>query len=366
LQLAWASCEVVVQVKRGEAEIYRDTVAALPLVDDAARVRMLALPPTRETHAALIKSVEALRLVEVAGDSREPIKRSLRVGYWNAERFSHFDACCELIRGAFDVLLLGEMDIGMARSRQRHCLGEAAAVLGANYAFGSEFLELGLGDANERRIFAGAVNEVGLHGNGILSPMPLVAPALIRLETDGDWFDGRHGERRVGGRSAVAATMDTRDGEILVVNVHLESHSGPEMRAEQMRCLFAAIDRLAPKLPVVIGGDLNTSTLTRTSTDQRFDRSTLIAKDPQRFLHPQPYEPLFRLAKEHGYAWEAANAPGPTERTSDPMAGPLGKIDWFLTRGLAASKPAIIPAVDGQGRMISDHDAIAVTVERRA
>jgi hypothetical protein len=76
-------------------------------------------------------------------------------------------------------------------------------------------------------------------------------------------------------------------------------------------------------------------------------------------------EPLFRLAKEHGYAWEAANEPGPTERTSDPVAGPLGKIDWFLARGLAASKPAIIPAVDGQDRMISYHDAIAVTVERR-
>src|SRR5262245_54343171 len=178
------------QVKGGEAEIYRDTVAALPRVNEAARERMLALRPTRETHAALVDSVDVLRLVEVAGKSREPIKSSLRVGYWNAERFSQFDACCTLIGTAFDVLLLGEMDIGMARSHQRHCLGEAAAVFGANYAFGAEFLELGLGDASERRIFAGAVNKVGLHGNGILSRMPLVAPALVRLETDGNWFDG--------------------------------------------------------------------------------------------------------------------------------------------------------------------------------
>ena len=70
------------------------------------------------------------------------------------------------------------------------------------YAFGVEFLELDLGDAREREWHAGQSNQLGLHGAAILSPHPLGRPALIRLESDGDWFDGRHGERRVGGRIA--------------------------------------------------------------------------------------------------------------------------------------------------------------------
>ncbi len=42
------------------------------------------------------------------------------------------------------------------------------------------------------------------------------------------------------------------------------------------------------------------------------------------------------------------------------------KIDWFLSRGLEASRPAVIEADDPQeGSGLSDHEAIAVTVEAR-
>src|SRR5262249_5614499 len=152
----------------------------------------------------------------------------LRVAYWNAQRFHHFDASCDLIRNAEpDVVMVGELDIGMARTGQRHCLRDAAAALGVSYVFGAEFLELGLGDAEERRRYAGRSNVVGLHGNGILSHLTLENPALIRLEAEGDWFDGRHGERRIGGRCAVAASVAVGAFKVLFVSVHLESHSGP-------------------------------------------------------------------------------------------------------------------------------------------
>src|SRR5262249_11006571 len=160
------------------------------------------------------------------------------------------DACCDLMRNAtLDVVMLGELDIGMARTGQRHCLRDAAAALDACYVFGAEFLELGLGDAEERQRYAGSSNVSGLHGNRILSHLALENPALIRLETDGDWFDGRHGERRIGGRCAVAASVGVGRSKMLFVSVHLESHSGPELRAEQMRRLFDAIDRIAPASP---------------------------------------------------------------------------------------------------------------------
>jgi endonuclease/exonuclease/phosphatase family metal-dependent hydrolase len=356
---------VKVDIKRGSATVHRETVAELPRVSPARRDAMLTLPPDRETHRKLAAEVEALRLLEIGGASDQTKNGPLRVAYWNVQRFHHFQACCALIgRVAPDILLLGELDIGMARTEQRHCVREAAAALGANYVYGTEFLELGLGDESEQRRHAGSRNDVGFHGNGILSPLRLEAPALIRLETDGDWFDGRHGERRVGGRCAVAASVAMGAMRIAVVSVHLESHSGPALRAEQMRRLFDAIDEFAPGQPVVIGGDLNTSTFTRTATGQAFDVAAAVREDPRRLIEPERYEPLFELARARGYEWRAANAVGATERVPAGETAMLGHIDWLLVRGLDVSGPAIVRALDDRGDMISDHELIVATISK--
>jgi endonuclease/exonuclease/phosphatase family metal-dependent hydrolase len=351
-----------VAFREGSATLHRDVAADLPRVGQVARDAMLALPPHRASHQELLDQVAALRLVETRGAGATKGTWPLRIAYWNVQRFHHFDACCALIRRtAPDILLLGEIDIGMARTDQRHCLREAAAALGRTYVFGMEFLELGLGDEAEQRRHAGNRNETGFHGNGILSSLALESPVLIRLETDGDWFDGRHGERRVGGRCAVAASVTMAARQIALVSVHLESHSDPALRAEQMRRLFDAVDQFAPGQPAVIGGDLNTSTFARTTTGPEPERDAAIREDPRRLIEPERYEPLFEIARDREYEWKAANAVGPTER--DPASEPamLGHIDWFLVRGLRVSEPAIIPAVDERGHMISDHEMIAAT-----
>jgi len=346
----------------GSATIHPDVVSALPRVSQVARDAMLAMPPNRASHRELLDRVDALRLVEARAAGAAKRAWPLRIAYWNAQRFPHFDAACALIRRtAPDILLLGEIDIGMARTGQRHCLREAATALEQHYIFGTEFLELGLGDEVEQRRYTGNHNEIGFHGNGILSTLTLESPALIRLENDGDWFDGRHGERRVGGRCAVAASVAVGARKIALVSVHLESHSDPALRAEQMRRLFEAVDEFAPMQPVVVGGDLNTSTFAHRTTGQQLDREPALRADPRRLIEPERYEPLFEIARARGYAWKAANAVGPTER--DPASAPamLGHIDWLLVRGLRASEPAIIPAVDERGAMISDHEMIAAT-----
>ncbi len=169
------------------AEVHRETVAEFPRVSQAARDLMLTLPPERETHRKPVKEVESLRLLENGGTVMGARTGPPRIACWNEQRFHHLDACCVLIRRmAPNILLLGELDIGMARMEQRHCPREAAVALGWNYVFGTEFLELGLGDEKERRRYAGRRNDCGLHGNGILSRLRLEAPALVRLETDGD------------------------------------------------------------------------------------------------------------------------------------------------------------------------------------
>jgi hypothetical protein len=41
---------------------------------------------------------------------------------------------------------------------------------------------------------------------------------------------------------------------------------------------------------------------------------------------------------------------------------PFGRIDWFFSRGLCCTAPAVIPAIDESGQAISDHEALAVTI----
>jgi endonuclease/exonuclease/phosphatase family metal-dependent hydrolase len=250
----------------------------------------------------------------------------------------------------------------MARSGQAHTTQALAERLRTGYAFAVEFLELGLGDAKEQTWHAGEVNEAGLHGAAILGACALERPAVIRLETTGDWFDGRHGERRVGGRIAVAAMVRIARVPVTLVSVHFESHGDPAQRASQMACLIEAIDAYAPGQPVLIAGDLNTSTIGR---DWARGTGTKPALSVERVLDPVPYEPMFEVAAEHGYDWQACNALNVATQRTRPdgtPTPPLGKIDWFLCRDLVASDPATLPAIDGQGIAISDHEALAVTI----
>jgi endonuclease/exonuclease/phosphatase family metal-dependent hydrolase len=339
--------------------------AALVPPSQAERAALLSLPVTRESHAAALARHHTLfERVEVAPPpAAKRLAGSPRIAFWNAERGKYLYASTALLgRLELDALLLCELDLGMARSAQVHTARAFAERLGTGYAFAVEFLELGLGDVREQAWHAGEVNEAGLHGAAILAPCDLGRPAVIRLETAGDWFDGRHGERRVGGRIAVAATVMIDRAPVTLVSVHFESHGAPAQRAAQIGLLIEAIDAYAPAQPVLIGGDLNTSTVSR---DWARGAGVKPVLPTERVLDPAPYEPLFEVALAHGYDWRACNALGvPTQRTraDGTPAAPLGKIDWFLSRDLVARGPATVPAVDGAGRAISDHEVLLVTI----
>ncbi|NJO36935.1 MAG: endonuclease/exonuclease/phosphatase family protein, partial [Rhizobiales bacterium] len=107
---------------------------------------------------------------------------SATVTFWNVERGRHAGAQAALL-GAQNASahLLCELDLGMARTGQRHTTRDLAERLGCSYVFGVEFLELGLGDRREQAAHAGESNEAGLHGAAILSPHPLNRPAVVRL-----------------------------------------------------------------------------------------------------------------------------------------------------------------------------------------
>ncbi|HTO08969.1 MAG TPA: endonuclease/exonuclease/phosphatase family protein [Myxococcota bacterium] len=333
-------------------------MASIPEIPERVRREILAGEATPERHAALLESLGFARALELV-QARAPLglaRDSLRVVAWNAQRCREPARAAEFLRASgADAFLLSELDVGMARSGQVHAPRELAGRLGCSAAFAVEFLELGLGDAEEQRACAGGRNQVGYHGGAVLARTELVAPEVTRLEPGGRWFDGRRGERRVGTRIAVLCRIALGARQLALASVHLESHSDPAERAAQLAVVFDRLEQAAPGLPALVGGDVNTHSLGRAELEDPDALRAALARDPSRLTDPVAHEPLFALAEARGFAWRAANLrPAPTYKRGG--RGAL-QLDWFFARGLELSEPAVLPSDD-----LSDHDAVALSV----
>lgn len=344
-----------------------ETSARLPEVGSDDRQRMLACARTVEVHSALLDDLPFLDTVEVgaAPSPRALTASSARIVFWNMERGRFLDPSARLLSShPAAVYLLCELDRGMARSEQRDTPVELARRLGCGHAFGVEYLELGLGNAEERARHAGEANQVGYHGAALLSPHEIARPALVRLDRSGCWFDGERGERRVGGRLAMLGTLTLADTAVTLACVHLESHTDPAHRDAQFARLLDAVDTYAPGTPALIAGDVNTSSLGRAETRDRDALRALLQHDPGRLMNPVPHEPLFSRAETAGYDWRACNDTSrSTQRVKSPSKPGGVRLDWFFTRGLETRDPAVVPAVEAETHeALSDHEAIAVTI----
>ena len=317
-------------------------------------------PEPGADHRQAVADAGCFHVLEVSGaDSLRPAQPSgaisggLRVVAANLERGRRREEWGDLLTLAeADVVLISEADGGMARSGNRYVARELADRLGMQFAFAVEFVELTLGGEEEQALLPpDAVNEFGVHGGAILSRLPLERPAAVRFEFDGAWYGPDSLEDRVGGRCAVVATV----GDVVVVAPHLESHGGPSGRARQMADLLDLVEPYAAGRPVVVGGDLNTHTMDLSGHEEVGGDLT-----PERFRDPVDHEPLFAEAAERAYDWSTANSDEPTHRMAHGR-GDLN-LDWFLTRGVTATDPVVIPALAADGTPLSDHDLIAVTI----
>lgn len=311
-------------------------------------------PQVPVDHRQAVVDAGVFHYIEVAAPPvPSPAPARLRVVAANLERGRRLDEWARLLDAAdADVVLCSEVDDGMARSGNGAVARDLAAALGMGYVAAVEFVELSLGGDEERAVLApDAVNARGLHGGAVLSRYPLDRPAAVRFEFDGGWHGPASPEPRVGGRLAVLATV----GDLVVVAPHLESHGSPSGRARQLADLLDLVEPYAAGRPVVVGGDLNTHTLDLSGGGEGHGPLT-----PERFRHPVDHEPLFAEAAARGYGWDDADAGEPTHRTPGGR-GDL-RLDWFLTRGLTATDPEVIPALAADGTPLSDHEVIAVTV----
>lgn len=206
-----------------------------------------------------------------------------------------------------DVIVLNEVDWGMKRSGYRNVAAELAAKLKMNYAFGVQFVELSPihfsriqpgSDAGENKILDLAKVDPalykGLHGIAILSRMPLKNVRLVPFESQPyDWYksekDGisllEKGKREIskkvflektlrevrrGGRTMLFADIvDSRipQGSATIAATHLENRTSPANRVKELKELLGQIKNI--NHPVIVAGDMNTSTEDLTPTTFR-------------------------------------------------------------------------------------------------
>jgi endonuclease/exonuclease/phosphatase family metal-dependent hydrolase len=212
----------------------------------------------------------------------------------------------ETLRAA-DVIVLNEVDWGMKRTGYRNVAADLAARLGMNYAFGVQFVELSpvalsgeppSADAEENEILnlvrVDPARYKGLHGVAILSRFPLENVRLVPFAHQPyDWY-GREkrgpsplerGKREIahrvflektlrevrrGGRTMLLADIaDARfpQGRVSIVATHLENRTKPKGRVRQLEEVLARIKNIGH--PVVVAGDMNTSTEDGTPTSVR-------------------------------------------------------------------------------------------------
>ena len=327
-----------------------------------ARAEWAARVGDDDLHRLLLDELPCLRDV-AQGHAGSPSELTgwLRVVAWNVQRGRRPAELAHVLRASgAGVCLLSELDDGMARTENENTADAIATGIGACYGFGVEFIELGLGDEAERRAAAGHGNDRGLHGNAIVSPARLGDPVVVRLPGSGPgWFAVDSPQPRVGGRVAVLATVLLDGVPVEVASTHLENRTDARHRAEQMEVLLHALDERSGGGPAIVGGDFNTLGV---SYAELLDRALVRRhrrEDPTRFTWPVAREPLFEVARDHGFEWTDANVAAPTTEHDAgglPDHVPL-KLDWILVRGLVARRPAVIPATG-----LSDHHAVLVGV----
>lgn len=320
------------------------TVAELAPLSQAARAAIATLPRTVAAHDAHMAGLACMTTLEhTPAPAPGPLSFPLTVATWNLERcLFPAESAAKIATTGAQLVLLSEMDKGMARTAQAHTTQEVADSLGMGFAYGVEFIELGLGSETERDFCRDNHNALGFHGNAILA-QAMERPFLLRLAGARQWFLQGGDQPRMGERMAIGAMIPTEAGPMVAISTHLESNADAPARAAQVAGLIDALEAGFPGLPVIIGGDLNTGNHIGGNWRD---------------------ETLFALAATRGFAAHGGPEGQMTTRPSLITRWPdrAMKLDWFLTRGVQVERSWIEPSPDGNGRPLSDHDMVVLTI----
>ncbi len=327
-----------------------------------------------------------------------PRSESIRAVAWNIERGLCADGVIRILEHhpmlqSADVLLLSELDWGMARTGNRFVAHEIASALHMNYAFAPCYVALTKGAGVEKQ--SAGENAESLHGNALMSAHPMRQVHSLALPNGKDKMKGA--EKRIGTQRAVIADIEHPKGSFRAVSLHLDAHSSQRHRYLQMRRVLDHLGALNPKLPVLIGGDWNTTTHDASralySIIGYFRRVLMGIRNvvTNHYPHPDRWfeRRMFRELERRGYTYRDLNRPGECTlhyNVSDITANlNMGewvprwcfwfinwalertggrcsmKLDWFAGTGIQPDAPAkAIAGLEENGRPVSDHDPIVL------
>lgn len=333
-------------------------------------------------------------------DAPTPVLTEKTIGAvaWNIERGMRADAVARLLRqhptlNHADVLLLSELDWGMARTGNCFIARDLAEAIGMNYAFAPCYIALTKGAGVEKNV-AGENNE-SLHGNALLSRFAMERIHSLPLPNGKDKMRGA--EKRIGCQRAVIADVQHPRGVFRAVSLHLDAHSSQRHRYVQMRQLLDHLESLRPRVPTLIGGDWNTTTHNASralySILGYFRRVSMGVQHVVANHYPYPERwferRLFHELERRGFEYKKFNKPGECTLHYDvrDIAANLNmgewvphwcfwfinwalqrtggtcsmKLDWFAGLGIQPEQPAsAIPGLVDDGRPVSDHDPIVL------
>lgn len=320
---------------------------------------------------------------------------------WNIERGNRFDGIVEALKNhprlkEKDLLLLTELDYGMARSGNRFVAQELAKVLKLNYAFAPVYIALQKGSGVEAA--AAGENTKSLHGLAIFSKYPMKNVNSVALPNGKDKMLGK--EKRLGFLRALVADIEHPAGDFRAVCVHLDAHSSRKHRRLQMKIILEHLETL-PKLPTIIGGDWNTTTYNAQSANRAiagyFRRVAMGVKNvvKNHYPHPDRYfeKNLFQELERRGFDYKNLNEIGAGTLHYDMenaayntnlsdwvpqwcfpfifwaakrVGGRVSaRLDWFAGKGIKIQgKPQTVGDLfDAENIPLSDHDAIVLDFE---
>ena len=323
---------------------------------------------------------------------------TVRALAWNIERGNRFEGIVSALKNHEDLknkdlLLLTELDYGMARSANRFVARDLAQKLKLNYAFAPCYIALQKGSGVESNV-AGE-NTKSLHGLAMFSKYLLKNVRAVALPNGKDKMFGK--EKRLGYLRALVADIEHPAGDFRAVTVHLDAHSSRKHRHLQMKIVLDHLETL-PKLPAIIGGDWNTTTYNAQSANHAiagyFRRVAMGVKNvvKNHYPHPDRYfeRGLFQELERRGYDYKNLNEQGAGTLHYDvenaaynnnladwvprwcfpfifwaarQVGGRVsGRLDWFAGKGIEVTgKPQTVgDLIDAENVPLSDHDAITL------
>jgi endonuclease/exonuclease/phosphatase family metal-dependent hydrolase len=381
-----------------------------PLVDALARYRSMK-QLRRSTaflqHKAMLSDLLNRPRTYFENQATPRLRSFLRVAAWNIECGKSFDGIVEslntdpLLRLA-DLILLSEVDDGMARSGNRSVAPELGRAIGAHAIYGVEYLEL----ANQSRPDDGHLaNKAALHGNAILTRYPFANPRLVRLPRCEKNFESA--QKRLGGRLGLVTDViidaDLGPAQLLAATTHLDVVNAPRCRQKQMRLLLEYLGSTSG-VPAILGGDFNTHTFSRGTRIHAISNLARLLMNPgavtRSLMNPHQFEPVLQDLELFEFNLEGFNDEHHTCRVEDSqllqssgLPGPLKglvrrrygagarsldfRLDWLAgrhlkplkegevvdaTSGVSSISPTTRTRLEYRGLPVSDHNPIVVDI----